>query len=134
MEAIGDIYSAELAGLSPQQLKPLLSDLELAAVAHFKHENSVLLEIGDSASQSQETRSDLILAVYGADISEHLAEHARALIELETITHAFYSGTRSAKQKLSRELKAWFIEHATKYDAHLKAFFLAKARQKSLRG
>jgi len=128
VKIINEIHAAMEAGQISQQLRPLLKALEFAAVAHFRHENSVLREIGDHTGRYREDQTDLILIANDDDISGHLAEHARALIILKSIIRAFYSETHLTEQKLSHNLRYWFVEHATKYDAHLKAFFSAKAR------
>lgn len=107
VEIINGILVADHSLLTNDQLKVSVNTLTLATVEHFRHENAVLrLELrGKMASDA---------------INEHLAEHARSLSELETILHAIMSENDGHDRARKLELKAWFLEHATGYDEHLK--------------
>jgi hemerythrin len=120
---INEIYSAEWAKQTPHQLSLLLDTLKLATIEHFKHENSVMREIGDGAYPSTANGPAFLQAMGDATINEHCAEHAKAFLKLEAIIGAVHSQTDSDEQSLSRNLMNWFIEHATKCDVHLKEFF-----------
>jgi hypothetical protein len=59
-----------------------------------------------------------------AVIGEHIVDHARSLQQLGSIIRAFHSTPAEGKQ-IGDALRGWFVEHAVKYDAHLKAVFQA---------
>lgn len=61
-------------------------------------------------------------------MSGHLGgcfKHVLTLSKLELIIRSHSSRTDSAESSLGNNLKVWFLEHAIKYDAHLKAVFQA---------
>jgi hemerythrin len=124
---INEIYSAECANQTQHQLRDLLNTFELAAVEHFKHENSVMRAISDGANWFQPAQSAVLMALIDAGINEHYADHARALIKLDAIVRAFHSGADAAKQALSSRLSDWFVEHAITSDLHLKEYFGARS-------
>jgi|SRR6185437_9842490 len=121
VNAINRLHAAEEAGRTKQELKSLLKTIELATLEHFRHENAVLtLEL--SGKLDNET------------CNEHLAEHARALAELESIIHRLGSGTTFDGSELSYTLKHWFVAHVTEHDVHLKREFQAKAANRANAG
>jgi hemerythrin-like metal-binding protein len=107
MEIINDIYNQEDAGQPLDELAALLHSMERIAVDHFRHENSVL-------------RLELFAIIGTAAINEHMAEHAAALTDLQSIAIDLKRGALCHGHALSEKLKHWFIEHSTKYDADLK--------------
>jgi hemerythrin-like metal-binding protein len=123
--AINEIHSAQCAKQTFTQLEPRFSALKLAAEAHFKHENSVMRKINTDTITSPEKRTARLKAMSNAVINEHIAEHAQALLKLGSIIHTFKARIDTAEPNLSFDLRDWFIEHAIKRDAHLKAVFQA---------
>ncbi len=117
VQAINNIFITERTG---EQLKPLLDSLAIAAVNHFRHENTLLRDISNWVSRLQVSRPDFSIALSAEELNEHCAEHAQALLGLESIIHAFYSGVDSDRKKLAGVLRDWFREHALKHDASLR--------------
>lgn len=113
---INQIHQAESGAWASRQLAELTNTLYLAAMEHFRHENALMRDIITGAYLPQASRSDISEAV----VNEHCAEHANALIELETMLHSFASRDGAS---LAIGLKDWFVDHALKHDAHLRAFF-----------
>jgi hemerythrin-like metal-binding protein len=124
-QAISEIYTAEVARQTLDQINPFLDSLLIATAEHFRHENSVMRAIGDRASASQASIPSHLKGMTDAVIHEHVTEHAQAFAKLESIICDFSPGSSPNEQKLSQNLKGWFIEHVIKYDAHLKAVFQA---------
>ena len=123
IDRINEVHSAECAKQSPSQMRPLLGALNRMAADHFQHENSVLNRINFGPLPSGADERAFLKAVVGAAIVEHTASHKRSLHQLNTIIRDFYAGLGSVEQDLSLDLKAWFIDHAVKYDAHLREVF-----------
>ena len=123
---INAIHSAEYAAKAHDELQALLHAFKLAAVNHYKNENSIMRLLGDYAEKSESTDSALLKALGEARINEHYADHARSLVALDSIIHG--SGDVTAPQNYSVRLRAWFIEHASTSDVHLKAIFDAPSR------
>jgi hemerythrin len=101
---------------------------------HFKHENAVMLEIYNDAKRlmpdeiyndAKRLMPDEVKAMTDNAIKEHIAEHKQTLSRLQTITRAASPNTADTASSLCMELQQWFIEHAVKYDSHLKAIFQA---------
>jgi hemerythrin-like metal-binding protein len=88
---------------------------------HFEHEDEILQKVveGDSRISSDAK------AMSQSAILEHIAEHARALIQLEALTAKFAAADIDDLPQHYDALKSWFIDHAVKHDAHLKAVFQA---------
>ena len=113
LDTINAIHEAETGGDRVQTVR-LLNDLHLMAMEHFRHENTLL--------------SDIIAGAYpgsGACLSEaianeHRAEHARALIALESLLRRHGLGR---EKHLALQLTNWFVGHATDQDARLRSFF-----------
>ena len=82
-------------------------------------------KINTDTITSPEKRTAHLKAMSNAVINEHIAEHAQALLKLGSIIHTFKAETDTAEPRLSFDLRDWFIEHAIKRDAHLKAVFQA---------
>ena len=83
---------------------------------HFRHENLLMRDIIVGAYLPRGGCKKLSEAA----INEHCDEHARALIELETLLNGYSSDRRAP---LLNRLGLWFVDHGTKHDAHLRAFF-----------
>ena len=123
--SINEIYSAELATPDINRIGILLDAFKFAAKKHLEHENSAMREISAGARNFQANRLAFLGAMSDAVIDEHIAEHALALRRLDLIIRAFYLDACCSEQRLSNALRDWFVEHAVKYDAHLKAVFQA---------
>jgi len=122
VEVINEICSAEYAECSPDELSSLLNRLTLIAVEHFKHENTVMHEF--SYSTSFEANSSSLANILGmAAINEHCAQHAEALVALESIILAAVPRAASANRHPGQKLISWFTEHAIKHDAELRVLF-----------
>ncbi len=115
---INRIYEAESNGAS-QQILNLLNALYLTAMEHFRHENSLMRDIIAGAYPPRGGCGNISEAI----VNEHCAEHAHSLIELESMLHSFDS---NRKADLANRLRDWFVDHATKHDAHLRTFFQPK--------
>jgi hemerythrin-like metal-binding protein len=120
VEAINQICSIKHAEDTPDQLRPLLETLTIIAVEHFKSENALIREVIFWASDLQESRRTMPDIMSAAAMNEHCADHARALLELETIIHSIYFAARPDRAKHSKMLMGWFAEHALKQDADLR--------------
>jgi hemerythrin len=123
VELINTVYIAGSSRWARNEMNPLLDGLVFLADQHFKHENSVLMAINKSPIPSGVNKSAFILATAAAAIDKHIASHAKIRPRLGVIVKNIRSELRDAKPKLSSELKDWFIDHATKYDAYLKPIF-----------
>jgi|SRR5579863_2534484 len=113
---INQIHDAEAAACTPRQLLDLANALYVVAMEHFRHENALMRDIIAGAylppSGGQKISEDVV--------NEHCAGHANALIELETMLHSAVSDDHA---RLAALLSDWFVDHALKHDAHLRAFF-----------
>ena len=123
---INEIHSAESDNETQDKLQALLHAFEIAAVSHYKNENSIMRLFGEWAEGSQSGNSTFLQALSEAHVNEHYADHARSLVALDSIIHA--SGNDLASRNCSMLLKDWFIEHASTKDVHLKAVFSARSR------
>ena len=112
---INQIHAAEAGACTPEQLSNLANSLYLVAMEHFRHENALMRDIITGAYLPRTGGRKMSEEI----VNEHCAEHANALIELETMLHSFASDGAS----LAICLKVWFVDHALKHDAHLRAFF-----------
>lgn len=125
VESVNEIYAAECAAQTPGQLTRLLEALRFSVERHFKHENLIMREMSRDADPSPESKIDQLKAMTDAVIDEHVAEHAHELFKLDEIIRAVPVGSDSTELGVSHKLKSWFVDHAIKYDAHLKAVFQA---------
>lgn len=121
IQAVNTICAAYEAKREPEELRQLLSELEKLTKDHFDRENRVLSEI----IARPEIHLQAAQGISAAVLHEHMEEHQRTLARLQFITRATQPSTRSAGKLLSEELVTWFLEHAVKHDAHLKAVFQA---------
>jgi hemerythrin len=120
---INDIHVADLAG-NAGQVACLLDMFRQAAAEHLGHENAVMREVESRAAQVTGGREAFLEAMSAAVICEHIIDHTRSLQQLDAIIRAFHA-TADTGAQVGDALKAWFVEHAIKYDAHLKAVFQA---------
>ena len=118
LRIINQIHESE-TGNASSQTPNLLTALYLTAMEHFRHENLLMRDIIVGAYLPRDGCEN----ISEATVNEHCAEHARALIELEGMLHGYASDLRA---HLPARLRLWFVDHATKHDAHLRAFFQPK--------
>jgi hemerythrin len=123
VDLINVIYSGTSFSWLRPKLNSLLDDIHHLAGQHFRHENAVLAKIKRAPLPSNADRLPFIQAVIEADFDQHLANHAEALRELQTITFSARNELAGLAPCLSSELSNWFIKHVTDYDAHLRPVF-----------
>lgn len=123
--AINEIHLAQQSGQPFKHISMLLDGFRQTTLEHLQHENTAMCEVSERAARSKGSHLSSVKAMSEAVIGEHIAEHARSLQKLDSIIHNFISEADAGSQKLGDALRAWFIEHAVKYDAHLKAVFQA---------
>lgn len=125
VELINEI-SGVPGGADGQRLSDLLNALYFASVEHFRHENSVMRDLvaGAYLLRSDGAQS---MAISEAAINDHCAEHAQALIKLESMLQAFIVARDG--RNLAVGLRVWFLDHAINHDAHLKKVFHSRKDQ-----
>lgn len=128
VDLINAIYKAGGSLPNHSELNPLLRNLLDLAGKHFRHENSILLQINSSPIPSGIDRNVLIKAIIEAAFDKHIESHARMLPQLGSIVRGIRKELDSADPLLSTRLKDWFIEHATTHDAYLRPVFRALNR------
>jgi hemerythrin len=121
---INEIHGAEFSG-DAGQIGHLLDAFWCATLEHLSHENTVMRELKDQAARAAGGQQVFLEMMSTAVISEHIAEHVRGLQHLDAIVCAFHSAADVAVHQVGDALRGWFVEHAVKYDAHLKAVFQA---------
>lgn len=124
--AINDICAAAESTEPRARLQPLLEAFRLLAEDHFKREDVVLREAVDRAKDPHQERSltaDYLKAVSDTALDEHRGAHAMALKDLGSIIRSLGLGGAPAGSTICIDLKQWFVDHATKHDAHLKTIF-----------
>jgi hemerythrin len=107
------------------------------AVEHFKHENTLLRELGYLATRLQGSLSAITNIISVSAVNEHCADHARALLQLESIIRTSDCGAESNLGNLGKMLMDWFIEHALEHDTDLRdalQVYLAHTRNTSAWG
>ena len=120
VDAINRVCVVESAGGAADELTSLLDALVILAVEHFKHENSLLRELGCLAAPLQEGLPAIRNVISASAVNEHCAEHARALLQLESIIHISDCDTEAKRGSLGETLINWFTEHALEHDADLR--------------
>jgi hemerythrin len=123
VDLINEIHAAELAG-DARQVACLLDTFRKATAEHLGRENAVMREVERQAAQAAGGRQAFLEAMSAAVIDEHIVEHTRSLQQLDAIIRAFHSAA-DAGMRPGDALKDWFVDHAVKHDAHLKAVFQA---------
>jgi hemerythrin-like metal-binding protein len=113
LDIINAIHAAETAGALIQTTR-LLNDFHVNAMEHFRHENALICEIIAGAYPGREGCMSEAIA------NEHRAEHARALIALESLVRLHALGR---EKDLALHLMNWFVGHATDQDAQLRTYF-----------
>lgn len=104
-----------------EDLPAMLSGLSHLAAEHFRGEIAALRELGTSTHHGAKGRPAnfrLRKALAELRIDEHEAHHAHLLNGLQML-HAL------SPLDLCGQLKGWFVDHAIKHDARLRAVFQA---------
>lgn len=123
-EAISEINAAQQTRQPPTRIVALLDAFLQMVMEHLRHENSAMREVSEAA-RAKGSHLSFLRAMSDAVIDEHIAEHARSLQKLNSIIGGFDSESDPEGPMLGDALRDWFVEHAVKYDAHLKAVFQA---------
>jgi hemerythrin len=118
---INELHDAVEAQRDHGHLRNLLAELKKAAIDHFAHENAVLRELAASKNLSP----GYVKAMSNAAIQEHIVAHRHSAAELESFILRALHQPGSATAELCDDIKRWFIDHAVKHDAHIKAVFQA---------
>jgi len=125
VELINDVIAAvhDKTNLEklPDLLPTLLKALREATVEHLRNEDAILWELrqGKYARLKGNPRTpQFVKAMAGAAFDEHMAEHEKLLSQFDDVS-------KLPHDKLCETLKSWFLDHAIKHDAHLKAIFQA---------
>jgi hemerythrin len=121
LDLINDFEAAVHAKASPERRADLLKALREAADRHMRQEDVILWEIRSGSYAPLQGRSrtpPFLKAMAEAAFDGHMAEHATLLGQFDAICAA-------PDDALCEAVKSWFVVHATKYDAHLKAIFQA---------
>lgn len=128
IDAINTLCAACDTQRDLQEIESLLSTVKLSVEAHIQSESAILWEISSGASTAASKRPrtpTLVKALTAARLDDHFAEHDRTLAHIEAIVSAGRAAPDQVGVALCGALKAWFIDHAIKYDAHLKTIFQA---------
>ena len=129
VETVNAIYDAAGTASGRKKVDKRLDELSKLAADHFKHENSLLLQISRSPIPSNVERLDFVAAVADAVLDRHIGEHARGLRALDLIIRDMRIAIE--KNALNHDLKDWLLEHMTVHDARLKPIFSALKRDQT---
>jgi hemerythrin len=130
IETIGELWAAVEDEVTPHLVAERLTALMEIVEKHFRHENAVLREIiatGNAPSSKRRRRSQSPLKAMSANaLNDHINDHQASLHRLTSII-GNEGGAKAGASAFERrgELVAWFLDHAVKHDAHLKAIFQA---------
>jgi hemerythrin len=123
VELINEVSEAVQSRASREQVASLLRVLRGVAVEHIRQENSVLWELKSGNYEPLRGRPQtphFLKAMADAAFDEHMAEHA-------TLMESFDAIGSAPLDMLCETLGVWFLDHAVKHDARLKAIFQAAA-------
>jgi len=121
VELINEVIDTVQANAPQEQLSGLLRELHTVAVEHIRQENTILWELRSNTYGPLKGRpqtAQFLKALAAAAFDEHVAEHSRLMTSFD----GFRDGPVDT---LCETLRAWFLDHAIKHDAHLKAIFQA---------
>jgi hemerythrin len=118
IETINSICEGARADSRGSDLSSRYVILQTLAFGHFEHEELVLKTI-QSYALTEPSFPASIEGMSEAMLEEHLGDHRRAIDMLGFLI----SRSRESGAPLCEELTSWFVGHAVKYDAHLKAVF-----------
>lgn len=128
VELIAQFCAAVYAGDGHARLPGHLKAIERATRDHLRSENAVLRELKGKARHSSPARHAAprhLGAATDAAIEDHIAEHRTMLKGLTAFANRLDGMTQADGPALCADIKAWFLEHAVKHDAHLKTIFQA---------
>jgi len=128
VELIGRFCAAAHAGESTARLTHHLDAIKIATRAHLRSENAVLRELKAKVGRPKADRRAAprhLGAVTDAAIEVHIAEHRTMLKGLTAFANRLDGMSQADRPGLCADIKAWFLEHAVKHDAHLKTIFQA---------
>jgi hemerythrin len=121
VELINEVAEAIGSRASPKQIAGALRELRAVAVEHLRQENAILWELKSGTYEPLKGRvhtPHFLKAMAAAAFDEHMAEHATLMASFDTIAS-------DPLETVCETLRAWFLDHAIKHDAHLKAIFQA---------
>ena len=121
MAAINGVCEACMAG-ERERLGALLKTVEQVTAAHLKHEDDVMRDIATDRGSRLDGE---VKAMTKRAIDRHVAEHERNLANLRAIMSKAESEPDCGAAQICADLKQWFLDHAVKYDSHLKTIFQA---------
>jgi len=116
VDAINAICECEHARGDESDLRLRCETLRTLSSSHFEHEERVLGEIRSFAQTEPEFPVSM-KSMSEAMFIEHLRDHQHAIDALRLLL--LRSGDRGLP--ICDDLTRWFVEHAIKYDAQLKA-------------
>jgi hemerythrin len=126
VELIAGFCAAVHAREDLAQLADRIEVIKNATRAHLRTENAVLRELKDKARRSGAGRNEAprhLSAVTDAAIEDHIAEHRSFMKGIAKIADRVDALTHADGPALCADVKAWFLDHAVKHDAHLKTIF-----------
>jgi len=121
VELINDVGAAIHPKMNPEHLAALLRVLRVAVEEHIRQEDALLWELKSGTYEPMQNRprtTYFLEAMAAAAFDEHMADHKTLLTRFNAIGSA-------PVDTLCELLKAWFLDHAIKHDAHLRAIFQA---------
>lgn len=128
VEAVNAVYRAAKDPSARKEVGRLLDGVLDLTRDHFKHENSVLLQIGRGPIPMNTDRLAFIVAVADAVLDQHVASHARAFRDLASIAGEARKAIEAGAPLLAADLKEWFVNHMAVHDARLRPIFAAVRR------
>lgn len=118
IDAVNAICECEHARSGDVDLSARYGTLRILSSKHFEHEGLVLKAI-QSFGLTEPSFPVSIEGISEAVLDEHLHDHSEAFDAL----NSHISRSQEMGAALCEELTSWFVSHAVKYDAHLKALF-----------
>lgn len=116
IDAINAICGGEQTHCGSSDLGSRHESLRALSLSHFEHEEAILNTIQSYALNEPSFPASIEL-MSEAMLGEHMHDHLQAIEAL----NAMISRSRARGEPLCEDLIAWFVSHAVKYDAHLKA-------------
>ena len=118
IDAINAICEGERTDKGGSDLGSRYESLRALSSSHFEHEELVLNTI-QSYARTEPSFPGSIEGMSEAMFGEHFQDHGQAIDVLGSLI----SRSRENGAPLCEDLTSWFVSHAVKYDAHLKAVF-----------
>jgi hemerythrin len=118
IDAINAICESERADSGGSDPSSRHESLRALSLSHFEHEEAILNTIRSYALTEPSFPASIEL-MSEAMLGEHIHDHMQAI----EVLNAMISRSRERGEPLCEDLTAWFVSHAVKYDAHLKAVF-----------